>query len=297
MRLYHALVPALACLCFLGACDKPTAGTSGKEVVFASLAPVAGLLERIVDDEIDVRVFVGEGQDPHDFSPSTGQLAALGNAKALFLSGMDFEAALKERLKGDKSGLVIVDLVPHEEGESEEHEEHEEHEDHEGHEGHNHSHAWLSPYDLEGIVEEAQEALAGIFPDKAKVFEKNSGELLAEIKSLNEDISAKLKPFADRPFFTYHAAFDAFACAYDLDENAVEVEGKTPTPTELAKFLEKAKEEGASALIVQPQFDTKSAEAVAKELNLDVVSIDPMSKDVLGNIRKLAGFVEQALTN
>ncbi len=299
MKSLFKFIPCLAALLLTAGCDQnKQAGTDDERpVIFASLAPVAGILERIVQEDVEVKVLVGEGQDPHDFAVEAGQLAALGKAKALFLSGMHFEEALEERLEGNKAGLKVIDLTGghEEEGEEGEHEgEEEEHE--EGEHDHNHSHAWLSPYDLTAMVEIAEEELKEMFPDKATSIGENSAALLMEIEAVNEVVEAKMKPFAERSFFTYHAAFDAFACAYDLEEHAVEVEGKTPTPTELAEFMKLARDEGARALLVQPQFDTKSAEAVAKELNLEVHSIDPMAKDALGNIRKIAELIEVSLS-
>ncbi|MEM0896349.1 MAG: zinc ABC transporter substrate-binding protein [Verrucomicrobiota bacterium] len=263
-----------------------------KPLLFASLSPVGGVLEKLTGDFADVRVFVGEGQDPHEFTPTTGQLAELGSAKAIFLSGMPFEEPLGERLKESGADIRVIDLSG---GEGHGSHEEEDGEAHEHSSGCVHSHLWLSPLDLYAMVETAKGQLLEMFPDKKDELAANIDGYLSELETLHLEIGTAMKPLEGKSFYTYHAAFDAFACAYDLDERAVEVEGKTPTPTELATFLKDARDTGARALIVQPQFDTKSAVDVAKELQLDTVSIDPMAKDAVENIRKVAEAIKWSL--
>ncbi|MEM9478846.1 MAG: zinc ABC transporter substrate-binding protein [Verrucomicrobiota bacterium] len=265
--------------------EVPSDSKAGKPILFASLSPVGGVLEKLTGDLADVQVLVGEGQDPHEFTPTTGQLASLGSAKAIFLSGMPFEIPLGERLKESGADIQVIDLSG---GEG-----HDSHGEEDGeHVGCLHSHLWLSPLDLTTMVETAKEQLLKMFPDNEEKLLANIDAYLSELETLHEEIGSKMKPLEGKAFYTYHAAFDAFACAYDLDERPVEVEGKTPTPAELAKFLKDARETGANALIIQPQFDTKSAEDVAKELELKTVSIDPMERDPIDNIRKIAEAIK-----
>ena len=93
----------------------------------------------------------------------------------------------------------------------------------------------------------------------------------------------------------FHPAFGYFAQAYGLEQQAVEVAGKTPTPRQLTGLIRKAKADGVTLIFVQPQFDQRSAAVVAKAIGGAVVPMDPLAKDVLANLKTMATKVEKAM--
>jgi zinc transport system substrate-binding protein len=93
----------------------------------------------------------------------------------------------------------------------------------------------------------------------------------------------------------YHPAFGYFADAYGLKQVPVEVEGKEPSARQLAAFIERAKAAGAKVIFVQPQFSTKSAEAVARSIGGAVVPMDPLATDYLANLERTAEKTAEAL--
>ena len=60
-------------------------------------------------------------------------------------------------------------------------------------------------------------------------------------------------------------------------------------------LIKRAKQEGARVIFVQPQFDQKSALAIARSIDGAVVPLDPLARDVLSNLETMAGLVEAAL--
>jgi zinc transport system substrate-binding protein len=62
----------------------------------------------------------------------------------------------------------------------------------------------------------------------------------------------------------------------------------------LAAVLQLAKEQGACAVFVQPQFSSSSARKVANQLGLQVVALDPLSPDYLANMRHMARAIRRA---
>ena len=55
---------------------KPDLAGDGKPVVFASIQPVAFLVDRIAGDAVTVRTLVRPGQDPHTYEPTPAQVQA-----------------------------------------------------------------------------------------------------------------------------------------------------------------------------------------------------------------------------
>ncbi|MFH1742105.1 MAG: zinc ABC transporter substrate-binding protein, partial [bacterium] len=104
-----------------------------------------------------------------------------------------------------------------------------------------------------------------------------------------------LKPYRGESFYVFHPAFGYFGDAYGLKQEAVELEGKAPTPRQLSTLIKKARTENVRIIFVQPQFDKKSAEAVSNSIDGAVVPMDPLAKDVLKNLEEMAMKVGKAL--
>ncbi len=94
----------------------------------------------------------------------------------------------------------------------------------------------------------------------------------------------------------FHPSWGYFAHDYNLTMIAVEVEGKEPSASDLEHLIETAKENNIRVIFVQPQFSTKSAEVIAKEIGCNVVPVDPLAKDYITNLRKVSNTIAQGLT-
>ena len=75
----------------------------------------------------------------------------------------------------------------------------------------------------------------------------------------------------------------------------IEIEGKAPKPAQLKELIEHAREKGVKVIFVQPQFSVKSAQAVAKAIDGQVVFADPLALNWEENLRKLAAKFKTAL--
>jgi zinc transport system substrate-binding protein len=99
----------------------------------------------------------------------------------------------------------------------------------------------------------------------------------------------------EKVFMVFHPAWGYFAQAYGLEQVAVEMEGKEPGPVDLRELIHYAREEGIKAIYVQPEFSTKSAEAIARAIEGKVVIANPLALDWADNLRKVATEFEAAL--
>jgi zinc transport system substrate-binding protein len=75
----------------------------------------------------------------------------------------------------------------------------------------------------------------------------------------------------------------------------VEIEGKDPKPAQLKRLIEHAKKRHINIIFVQPQFSSRSAERVAKEIGGQVIFADPLAFDWEGNLREVAAKFKTAL--
>jgi zinc transport system substrate-binding protein len=265
-------------------------------LVYAGIAPQAWLVERVGGDRVRTAVMVPQGQDPHTFEPSPRHVADLGRAKLYIVVGMPFEARLLPKIRMAVPDLVMVDGIRgvrrrlmecdgHGDGAAAHRH---------GVEGEFDPHAWLSAPNLVVMASNICVALTQAMPSGAADFERNRRELTMELETLHAALAKRLAPFRGRAFYVYHPAFGYFADDYGLRQAAVEIEGKSPTPRQIATLVTAARRDGVRIIFVQPQFSARSAQAIAEAIGGVVVALDPLARDPLRNFGVMASELERA---
>ena len=284
-------IMALLTLLGLNPVARSAAPATDKVGVFVSVPPHAYLVERIGGQNVKVDVLVQSGQEPHTFEPTPRQVAALSKASLFFMVGMPYEKALIAKIPAGHEGLSVVDTMasfrdPTDPALPQENPNGEKVKD---------PHVWLSPALLRIQAENIAKALAKTDPGRAENYEMNLTKFCEDLDATDQRVRSILGPFQGRSFYVFHPAFGHFAEAYGLRQEAVEVEGKEPSPRQLRNLIGRAKREKARAIFVQPQFDTKSAKAVAEAIGGAVVLLDPLAKDALKNLEDIAEKLQSAL--
>jgi zinc transport system substrate-binding protein len=93
----------------------------------------------------------------------------------------------------------------------------------------------------------------------------------------------------------FHPSWGYFARSYGLQQVPVEIEGKDPKPAQLKALIEHAKKKHINIIFAQPQFSSRSAKLVAKEIGGQVIFADPLASDWSGNLREVAQKFKAAL--
>lgn len=297
------------CICALGAFAKP--------IVTASILPTKYFIEQIAGDTLEVNVMVGRGADPHSYEPKPKQMSELERSALYFAVGIDFENAWLDRFSKTFKNLKIVKTQEGIEkiamsGEHEHHEHHEhdahdkgeagehKHHDHEEH-GHHHEHGeldphvWLDPQLVKIQARNIANALVENFPQNAEIYKQNLAKFEARLDELDAFIADKLKELKSREFIVYHPSWGYFAKRYNLEQIAIEIEGKEPKPADLAELIEEAKEHEVKAIFVAPQFSKKAAGLIAKQAGANVVEIDQLPLDWDAELRKTAEILAKSL--
>ena len=267
----------------------------GQIKAFVGIAPEAYIVERIGGSHVSVSVLVGPGQNHHTFEPTPKQMVDLAEATVYFSIGLPFERRLLEKIREANPSLKCIDAregislrkmeTADEDAESEQ--------DHGA--GAMDPHVWLSPLNAKIIAANICKGLKEVDPVHAADYENNLSPLRNELEALNTRIAGILAPFKGRAFYVYHPAFGYFADAYGLKQTSIEIEGKEPTPRQLAELITRAKADGVRVIFVQQQFPRRPAEAIAEEIGCAVVSIDPLSHDYIANLERIAEELRAAL--
>lgn len=270
--------------------------------VFVSIPPQKWLSEMIGGELVATGVLVARGQDPHTFEPTPRQISSLARSRIYFTMGMEFEEQITHKLEGAISTMAMIDTtatidkiavsLPGHAGEDH-------HDEKEGHGGHQHvgddPHVWLSPPNLIRMAEVMAEAMIAADPDHAATYRQNLKQATDSLTQLHRDITAELAPFKGASFYVFHPSFGYFAKEYGLHQEAVEISGKSPSPKQISALIAKAKKDKVRIIFVQPQFDSKSATAVALAIGGVVEPLDALAEDIPANLRIMAMQIKNAL--
>lgn len=275
---------------------------------FVGIPPVQYLVDRIGGSHVATQVLVPPGQSPHSFDATPRQMVALAESDVYFSIGLPFERELLSGIEELNPELTVVDVghgVPRRQLVARDREkdegEHAPGVDGPLHEAHEHGgglpdpHIWLAPRLLKIEATNVAGALIRLDPDHEDGYRASLGKLLADLNDLDAETAEALAPVRGKTVYVFHAAFGYLTDAYGLAQVAVETGGSEPSARELARLIERAREDGVRVIFVQPQFATKSAEAVAREIGGAVVPIDPLAYDCLDNLRDMASRIRSAL--
>jgi zinc transport system substrate-binding protein len=263
-----------------------TALGAGKINAYVSILPQAYFVERVGGDRVDVGVLVGPGRSPATYEPTPKQMAALGRSRVYFRIGTPFERGFMEKIASIHKDLEIVDTrkgVPlryfRESGGKEVAD----------------PHIWLDPKRVGIQAATICEALSRLAPNHATEFEENLKAFRADLERVDRKIAGALAPVKGSRFYVFHPAFGYFGDSYGLVQVAVEIEGKEPSPKQLARLMGMAERDGVRVIFVQPQFARRNAEAIARAINGAVIPMNPLARDYLKNLEGMAEVLKGAL--
>jgi zinc transport system substrate-binding protein len=273
----------------------------GVKSVFVSIIPQQYFVNRIAGDLIDVQVMVLPGESPATYEPSPEQMAALDRAEVYFSIGVPFESVWLERIASANPDMLVIDtaagidklpIVEHVHGEDE----HEDDIDPVAEEGAVlDPHIWTSPALVKIQAQNIYDGLVALAPEHQTAFKENLAVFLADIANLEAHIENALADKSNRTFMVFHPAWGYFADQFNLVQIPIELGGTEPSPSELAQLIDKARAEGIKIIFVQPEFSTRSAETIAKEIDGSVIMINSLSYEWLENLEAVANQFSDVL--
>ena len=277
--------------------------------LFATTTILGSVLEEIVtcvgDDTIAVDVLMPVGSDPHDFAPSSEQMARMADAGVVVANGLGLEGGLTDALDQLESdgGVVYhvaewIDPLPfaematdeHDHGHEDEHSDEEveghghedEHSDEEV-EGHGHEHGEFDPhfwFDMSRMAEVAGQLGIELEPVLGAESAACGEAVAANILAAEEEVMEILDVIPDerRLLVTDHEAFSYFAARYNFEIAGVVIPGGStlaePSSQELAALVATIEELSVPALMgnIHEQSDLLTAVA-AESGDLSVASL------------------------
>ena len=138
-------------------------------------------------------------------------------------------------------------------------------------------HYWLDPENGLRIAKAIQNKLSEMRPADAAYFAQRYASFEQRLRQADQRWLAEMKPYAGRKIVTYHRSWPNFAKHFNLDVvGYVEPRpGIPPSPQHTLQLIGQMKREGVKIIAVEPYFDLKTPNAVARETGGLVVVLMP----------------------
>ncbi|MFM8515755.1 MAG: metal ABC transporter solute-binding protein, Zn/Mn family [Actinomycetota bacterium] len=283
MRLPVLAALAGSTLLTLSACSSNPTVTGPVDVV-ATTTVLGDVTERIVScGDGSVTVLMPIGSDPHEFTPSSDQVATMVRANLVVANGLGLEEGLAQALESAEADgaqvLTIADKVDpiefgghgHDHG-SDAKDKHA-HEDEHAH-GSEDPHFWLDMNRMADGAEIIGDELASMTGNEA--YATCGAEVATEIRGAEAEVRALLEsvPADKRILVTDHDALGYLADAYGYEVVGTVIPGGStlgePSSADLADLVATMRAEGVTTIFSGVGNSTAVADALAAELGDDV---------------------------
>lgn len=262
-----------------------------KPVITVTIEPLRYFTEAIAGDRFDVVSMVPKGSSPETYDPTPAQLMSLSKSTAYLRIGyIGFEQTWMDKLTDNAPHLQVfdtsrgIDLIL-QDGLPEELHEDEPYHIHQGPE----PHVWNSPANARIIAANILKALSALDSHHRDDYLARYDSLCTVIDRTDSLCRQMLsQPGADHAFMIYHPALSYFARDYGLLQLSIEAEGKEPSPVHLKELINACKQEDIHVIFVQPEFDRRNADLIARQTGTRVVDINPLSYDWEAEMLKTA---------
>ena len=244
-----------------------TSGTEKPAVtVTVTISPYKYFVDQIAKGKVNVNVMVSNGNNPETYEPYAQQMMELSKS-ALYLKvgSIGFEQTWMKKLQDNAPEMKVIDTsvgikpakTPG---------------------GNIDPHVWMSCSNARIIASNILKALCELEPKNKAFFEKNYQSLLSIIDKRDSTIRESFKKDPDlvRKFVIYHPILTYFARDYQLEQLAIEEEGREPSAAQLKSLIERARKEKIKYCLIQAEFANRNTNTFINESHTKPMNINPL---------------------
>jgi len=253
--------------------------------VVTDIAPVHGLVARVMGELGTPQLLVEPGASPHGYALRPSQAAGLQRADLVVMVGHELTPWLEGPVAQLAAGAVVMELLDTQgttvlsarEVAAFEPDDHHEHDHDHAHEGAD-PHAWLDPQNAVAWLDSIADALADLDPANAETYRENAAGGSAEIAAAQADAADRLAPLAERPFVVFHDAFQYFEARFGLaGVGAISLSDATPpSAARVAEIRALVEAEGVVCAFSEPQFNPAILDTVTQGTGARLGTVDPV---------------------
>ncbi|HCV53223.1 MULTISPECIES: metal ABC transporter solute-binding protein, Zn/Mn family [unclassified Exiguobacterium] len=289
-KIIPALTVAFASASILAACGSNTDSSTSddkKTEIYTSTFATAAIAREIGGNQVNVKMIVPPGADPHSYEPTSKQLTEIAKGDLFLLTGTTLEPyskKIQESLKGtdvrfietSKDGTLLEsDATLHaheEEGHTEDEQAHEE-------EGHDHGkydpHVWLDPVNAKAMARSITVALSKEVPKDKATFEKNLKAFDQQADALDKEFKQAVADGSKKELLVTHAAYGYLAERYGFTQLPIAgiSPSDEPSQKQLAALVKEARMHDLKYVAFEETVSPKVARVIQKEIGAKSVTI------------------------
>ncbi len=250
--------------------------------VTVTISPYKYFVDQIAKGKVDVNVMVSNGNNPETYEPYAQQMMELSKS-ALYLKvgSIGFEQTWMKKLQDNAPDMKVIDTsvgikpakTPG---------------------GNIDPHVWMSCSNARIIASNILKALSELEPKNKAFFEKNYLSLLSIIDKRDSIIKEGFNKNPDlvRKFVIYHPILTYFARDYQLEQLAIEEEGREPSAAQLKSLIERARKEKIKFCLIQAEFANRNTTTFINESHTKPMDINPLQGDWNWAMQEAAAAVQ-----
>lgn len=250
--------------------------------VTVTISPYKYFVDQIAKGKVDVNVMVSNGNNPETYEPYAQQMMELSKS-ALYLKvgSIGFEQTWMKKLQDNAPDMKVIDTsvgikpakTPG---------------------GNIDPHVWMSCSNARIIASNILKALCELEPKNKAFFEKNYQSLLSIIDKRDSTIKESFKKDPDlvRKFVIYHPILTYFARDYQLEQLAIEEEGREPSASQLKSLIERARKEKIKFCLIQAELANRNTTTFINGSHTKAMNINPLQGDWNRSMQEAAAAVQ-----
>jgi len=281
-RIFRQIGTSVVTLALIFAACAPSVRADSKIQIMTATTDLAALAQEIGGDKVTAESVARGYQDPHFVEAKPSFLLKLRHADLLIVVGLEleigwlpplitqstnpkiqvgapgyFDASRFARILEMPTGAVTrAEGDVHPQG---------------------NPHYWLDPDNGLRVAKGIADKLSEMHPGDAAYFAQRYAEFEQKLKQADQQWMAQMKPYAGRKIVTYHRSWPNFAGHFGLNVvGYVEPRpGIPPSPQHTVELIGQMKRDGVKIIVVEPYFDLKTPNAIARDTGGTVVVLMP----------------------
>ena len=269
-------------------------GASAAVTVVTSTEDLAAIVREVGGDKVKVESIARGYQDPHFVEPKPSFILKLHAAELLVVVGRELELAWlpslvqqsrNARIQQGAEGYLDASLtarileIPtgqitramgdvHPSG---------------------NPHYWLDPGNGRRVAKAILEKLTSASPGDAAYFAQRYADFDRRLADAEKRWDSLMAPYAGVKVVTYHRSWPNFTERFKLDViGYVEPKpGIPPSPSHTLALIQEMKRQGVKLVLVEPYFDLKTPNAIARESGAEVLVMMPS----VGGVKEITDYI------
>jgi len=150
-------------------------------------------------------------------------------------------------------------------------------------------HYWLDPGNGRAIARTIQAKLAALSPGDAPYFAQRYSDFDKRLAEAEKRWDAAMAPYKGLKVVTYHRSWPNFATRFNLDViGYVEPKpGIPPSPAHTLDLAQEMKRQSVKLILVEPYFDLKTPQAIARDTGAEVLVMAPS----VGGVKEITDYI------